>query len=76
MKTAEKMIPKAKLLRALHEIMGAARDPDELALMKADGPVNPETARAFTLGWIEAIARDALGAEAPTTGWLAADVES
>jgi hypothetical protein len=70
MKTAEKMIPKAVLLRALHEIMAAARDPE--GLLAANEPTldkGPE--HAYALGWIEAIACHALGAERVQTGWLA-----
>lgn len=77
MKTAEKMIPKATLLRALHEIMEAARDPAQLLAnngivhVARDPGVAAAEARAFALGWIEGVARGALGAEPPTTGWLA-----
>jgi hypothetical protein len=68
-KAAEKMIPKAVLLRALHEILDAARDPDGL-VRKVGIPAGTDAARSFTLGWIEGIALGALGMNAPTTGWL------
>lgn len=77
MKTAEKMIPKATLLRALHEIMDAARDPEGLLAKTGVKHIAPDPilagyeARAFALGYIESAARGALGAEPPKTGWLA-----
>jgi hypothetical protein len=77
-KTPEKMIPKATLLRALHEIMDAARDPEGFtAATSSLGPAeNSVEARAYALGWIEATARGVLGAEAPTTGWLASTAKA
>jgi hypothetical protein len=71
MATNEKMIPKAKLLRALHEILGVAREPEKHVAAHGIVATGPDS-HAYALGWIEAAARDALGAEAPTTGWLAA----
>jgi hypothetical protein len=73
-RTGEKLIPKATLLRALHEILDATRDPNGL-VRKAGVPANDDDARAFTLGWIEGIARGALGVDPTTTGWLAATPE-
>lgn len=69
--TAEKMIPKARLLDALKEILDAARDPVQFAADHNAGTNDPRVAQAFALGWIESVARHAIGAPAPTTGWLA-----
>lgn len=70
MKTPEKMIPKATLLRALHEIIDAAREPEKL-LAEAGLTVANGAPHAYALGWIEAIACHALRAEPTQTGWLA-----
>lgn len=71
-RSGEKLIPKATLLRALHEIMDAAFAPEKLVAGKVPTTATVDEARAFALGYIAGIARDALGAEAPTTGWLVA----
>lgn len=63
MRTGEKLIPKAVLLRALHEILDAARDPEAFATRKeAPSPRTASESRAFALGDIQAAARDALRA--------------
>jgi hypothetical protein len=60
--------------------MDAARDPAKLIAdsgikhVALDETVAAREARAFALGWIEARVRVMLGAEAPTTGWLAGHV--
>ena len=75
MSTAEKMIPKAVLLRALHEIMDMARHPEEYASKAIGAPIARDVAFPYALGFIEASARSALGADAPTAGWLAQQVK-
>lgn len=70
MRTGEKLIPKAVLLRALHEIMAIARAPGDFAARHVGSAAQVDE-HAFCLGYIEGVARDALAAAPPTEGWLA-----
>jgi hypothetical protein len=56
---------------ALQEILHAARDPQGLVRRQLNERVTQDGAHSFALGWIEAIARDALGVPPATIGWLA-----
>lgn len=60
MRTGEKLIPKKVLLDALHEILEAAQNPEAFAAKHFTGAVTSSDARAFSLGWIESSASNAL----------------